>query len=236
MQGTVGLKALVRALAADGCPARGRWQAAQVRAYAAAEESSSWIPSWLRSKLPGFAGGTKKAEPVAQELTLDGFKSYLQRARQVGAVTGFVGGGSSLSSPKARALLRTYEDIIGNMTEAEKSDLKLFGPESRQRAAVAARCSVSEVNACINKYAYTQKASQLAEKLQKQGKEVPKTFEGMAALMGESYPEYRSKLRGDIRGGEDASGRVAVPQDAMHRRTGEPCPLAGRTAAAAGQQ
>ncbi len=50
------LRTLVRALAADGCQARLPWQAAQVRAYAAgAEESkSSWIPSWLRSKLPGM--------------------------------------------------------------------------------------------------------------------------------------------------------------------------------------
>ena len=31
------------------------------------------------------------------------------------------------------------------MTEEEKSDLSLFGPEARQRAAAAARCSVMEV-------------------------------------------------------------------------------------------
>lgn len=50
------LRTLVRALASDGCQARTSWQAAQLRAYAApAEESkSSWIPTWLRSKLPGM--------------------------------------------------------------------------------------------------------------------------------------------------------------------------------------
>jgi len=31
------------------------------------------------------------------------------------------------------------------MTDAEKSDLSRFGPEERQRAAAAAKCSVSEV-------------------------------------------------------------------------------------------
>ena len=31
------------------------------------------------------------------------------------------------------------------MTEEEKSDLSLFGPKARQRAAAAARCSVMEV-------------------------------------------------------------------------------------------
>ena len=41
-----------------------------------------------------------------------GYKAYLRRARQAGAVTGFVGGGSAATSPKARATLRTYEDII----------------------------------------------------------------------------------------------------------------------------
>ena len=100
-----------------------------------------------------------------------GFKAYLQRARQAGAVTGFVGGGSAATSPKARATLRTYEDIIGcalcwacsrlrpvpclcdcalpgacsSMTEEEKRDLSLFGHEARQRAAAAARCSLMEV-------------------------------------------------------------------------------------------
>lgn len=41
-----------------------------------------------------------------------------------------------------------------------------------------------QVNTCLRKYQYMQKASQLAEKLQREGKEVPKTLEGMAAAMG----------------------------------------------------
>ena len=41
-----------------------------------------------------------------------------------------------------------------------------------------------QVNTCLRKYQYMLKASQLAEKLQREGKEVPKTFEGMAAAMG----------------------------------------------------
>ena len=55
MQHAARLRALARALAADGCPARASWQAAQVRTYASPEESKSWIPEWLRSKLPGVA-------------------------------------------------------------------------------------------------------------------------------------------------------------------------------------
>ena len=55
MQRASKLRALAQALAADGCPARASWQAAQVRAYASVDESKSWIPDWLRSKLPGVA-------------------------------------------------------------------------------------------------------------------------------------------------------------------------------------
>lgn len=40
---------------------------------------------------------------------------------------------------------RALPGTRSSMTEDEKSDLSLFGPEARQRAAVAARCSVAEV-------------------------------------------------------------------------------------------
>jgi len=42
----------------------------------------------------------------------------------------------------------------------------------------------AQVNACIDKYLYTQRASRLAARLQREGKEVPRTFEGMSKLMG----------------------------------------------------
>ncbi len=44
----------------------------------------------------------------------------------------------------------------------------------------------AQVNACIDKYLYTQRASRLAARLQREGKEVPRTFEGMSKLMGAS--------------------------------------------------
>ena len=41
-----------------------------------------------------------------------------------------------------------------------------------------------QVNTCLRKYQYMEKASRLAEKLQREGKEVPKTMEGMSKAMG----------------------------------------------------
>lgn len=40
---------------------------------------------------------------------------------------------------------RAWHGACSSMTEEEKSNLSLFGPEARQRAAAAARCSVMEV-------------------------------------------------------------------------------------------
>lgn len=45
-----------------------------------------------------------------------------------------------------------------------------------------------QVNACIDKFIYTQRANRLAVALTKDGKEVPKTFEGMSRLMGAPTP------------------------------------------------
>ena len=49
-----------------------------------------------------------------------------------------------------------------------------------------------QVNACIDKFIYTQRANRLAVALTKDGKQVPKTFEGMSKLMGAPPPALAS--------------------------------------------
>ncbi len=46
------------------------------------------------------------------------------------------------------------------------------------------RAAAAQVDSCIHKFLYTQRAARMAAKLQREGKEVPKSFEGMAKLLG----------------------------------------------------
>ena len=204
------LRTLVRALAADGCQARLSWQAAQVRAYAAGadESKSSWIPSWLRSKLPGMhlcrvysfcllltkpaprliwhsnrlcrrhegerqrcacacecfvrrvdagrcAASLQEQQPstaspaVPNALAYAGFRSYLQNARKMGAATGYISSGSALSSHRARAQLRTYEDIIGCAAgHSPRAALPRLLPHCRAESPVA-RVLLADLPACM---------------------------------------------------------------------------------------
>ena len=42
--------------------------------------SSSFIPAWLRSKLPAAVGGSREYEQEAQTLTMDKYASTLRQA------------------------------------------------------------------------------------------------------------------------------------------------------------
>ena len=45
--------------------------------------SSSFIPAWLRSKLPAAVGGSREYEQEAQTLTMDKYASTLRQARSL---------------------------------------------------------------------------------------------------------------------------------------------------------
>lgn len=66
-------------------------------------------------------------------------------------------------------------------SEQSAAECQLEDSEAGLRVCQAA---VAQVDSCIHKFLYTQRAARMAAKLQREGKEVPKSFEGMAKLLG----------------------------------------------------
>lgn len=139
-------------------------------------KESGWMPSWVKSKLPGVLGGTKES---IEELTLDcefvpsgqtqvsvsqhlpsehpplapaAFARGMAQARRLGSLTGFVHGTRAISDPAAKGTLRLFETIVGAMRDMEKANLASFGAEERARVAAEVGCTTSQVDDCIARY------------------------------------------------------------------------------------
>ncbi|KAK9808757.1 hypothetical protein WJX72_003095 [[Myrmecia] bisecta] len=179
----------------------------------------SWMPSWLKSRLPGVLGGTREYDEL-EDLDLDKFAKTLKQARQLGSLTGFVSGSSQINDPMAKGNLRMYESIVGAMTTEEKHDLRTFGPASKQRVAAAAGCTVAQVDDCLAKYQWMKTMTSRVAKLKKEGKPIPKTVEEVEQQLGNwrSFKQESLAAKGPAaQAAPSASGAggVAVPLNAM---------------------
>ena len=55
--------------------------------WAASSSEGSWMPSWIKQRLPGALGGSAEYE-TAKDMSMDEFATNLKRARQMGGLTG----------------------------------------------------------------------------------------------------------------------------------------------------
>jgi hypothetical protein len=195
------------------------------RSYSAAadddgQRGSSWVPSWMKSKLPAALGGTKPIE----DLTMDTFASSLKQARRLGGISGFVHGTSAGNDPTAQGTMRLFEGIIAQMEAGEKEDLGTFGPAQRQRVAAAAGCTLAQVDDCIARYSWMRATTARMAQLQREGKAMPKSVGEVESMLG-TWRDYKTTGPSGDGGGGDGPG--AVPRSQRSAK-GQPCPLAGQ--------
>ncbi|KAK9860372.1 hypothetical protein WJX84_010143, partial [Apatococcus fuscideae] len=162
-----------------GCQ-RARLFAAAVSQDEAQEGSSSWVPDWMKKRLPGFMGGTREIDKM-ENLTVDDFASQVRNARRLGSLADW--GITNANAPMAKGVLRQYEDIIGAMSQEEKADLSQFGPVQRQRVAQQTSYGLHQVDDCIRKYMWSRDMMGGLAKLKREGKPMPKSIEEFQQLM-----------------------------------------------------
>lgn len=197
-----------------------------------------WMPSWLKSRLPGALGGDREDISSLENMTLDSFASNIKQARRLGSLTGFVHGTSGISDSSAQGSMRVFENIIEAMTEQEKSDLSLFDGSARLRVAEQVGCNLQQVDDCIARYLFFRGMAQKLAELRRKGKEMPKSIADLEKLVG-NWKQYRTQksidfhnsARGNVQEGNvsiPASNieGIHVPMDARDPK-GRPCPLAG---------
>lgn len=179
------------------------------------------MPQWLKNRLPTSLGGDKDIYAL-ESMTLDSYAKSLKTARQIGAVTGFVGGTSRIQDPLAQGNLRLYEDIVGAMTVEEKADLSEFTVTARQRVASEIGCTVCQVDDCIAKFEWMKQMTTQMAALKRQGKPIPKSVEDLEQSVG-NWRGYREQQPQS-----SAAGPGVVASNQVDSR-GRACPLRGMT-------
>ncbi|CAL8470101.1 g9643 [Coccomyxa elongata] len=185
---------------------------------------SSWVPQWLKSKLPGFAGGTETDE--LEKLDLDMYAKSLARARKLGALTGYVHGTSSIKDPQVQGGLRLQENIIGAMLPEEKQDLSSFGPAERERTAKQVGCTVGQVDDCIAKYLWMKQMTSKMAALKAAGQPLPTSIEEVEQKLG-TWQDFKARREVESEFERAApGGTIMVVADAKEPKSKQPCPLA----------
>ena len=114
--------------------------------------SSSWMPQFLKRRLPAALGGDR----LSGDLSFDEFVTSLSRARKLGGLTGSAFGTTAVDSAGARGALKRLEDIAAAIPAEVRArsqilDPAVFGPAERRAAAEAAGVSVAAVDDLVRK-------------------------------------------------------------------------------------
>lgn len=163
--------------------------------YATSSESGSEGGSWFQ-KLKGVFTGKPSSEPQPQVATPDAkatrpkdftmlnFADELKKARQFGSMTTFGRGlprGGEMSAVKS---LQRQEDILRALY---KRDPVRVGVEHKAEVAAECECTVFDVENVISKYEWAKEANRRVQKLEAEGKPLPKSLPEVEALMGGSW-------------------------------------------------
>ena len=184
---------------------------------------SSYLPQWMKSRLPSALGGDRETLKELENLTMDEYRRQITAARKLGSISGSAFGAKA-SDAGTQGFLRNSERVVGALTDAEKASESV----SSSRAVALAReldLSVEQVDAVMGRFKYTKHMMSVLAQRKRQGMEMPTTIEEVEQLTG----NWRSFIAGNASGGAGSSGGgIAVPAAAEHAKGG-PCGLAGMT-------
>ncbi len=111
------------------------------------------------------------------EFDLDDMASQLRQLRKMGGLGGVMGMLPGIQKVKAQLdsakvddrLIKRQEAIIGSMTRAERSDVKLLNSRRRRRIAVGSGTSVEDVNRLVKQYMEMSRMMKQVSKLGQKG-------------------------------------------------------------------
>lgn len=199
-----------------------------VREDSEQKESGSWMPEWMRARMPGVLGGSREEIQEMQDLTLDSYASQLKMARRLGSMSGSAFGSTSASDPAAQGTLLLYEKIIERMDSEEREDVNALTLNRKAVVAEQVGCSVEQVEDCIARFKWTQHMMRTLAAYRKKGNPMPKTMEELEQVVGK-WQSFRSSEAGLASSGVASSGSIVIAMDAVSPKDGKPCGLAGMT-------
>lgn len=162
--------------------------------------SSSWMPSFVRRRLPAALGGDR----LSGDLSFDEFVASLSRARKLGGLTGSAFGTTAIDSAGARGALKKLEDIAAAVPENLKAqilDPAVFGPSERRAVAEAAGVSTAAVDDLVRKYRLTREMAAEVARRHRSGEKLPASVEELEASVG---ARWSSSKGGGGEGGEES--------------------------------
>jgi hypothetical protein len=183
---------------------------------------SSWLPSFVRRRLPAALGGDR----LSGDLTFEEFVASLSRARRLGGLTGSAFGTSAVDSAGARGALKKLEDIAAAIPEAQARgilDPAVFGPAERRAAAEAAGVSVAAVDDLVRKYRLTREMAAEVARRHKAGEKLPTSVEELEASVG---AKWSSRKGGE--GGEAGGESCPLARSFVLPGRNTKCPKTGR--------
>ena len=178
---------------------------------------SSWMPAWLRNRVPTTLGGAKEAD-----LTLEEYAKTLARARTLGALTGFAGGTSDAANPGVRGALLQYEAVLAAITD-EAHRRAPTSMSAADRAAVAERAGVSVaiVDDTLAKFARVKALGAELARRKAAGEALPTSVEELERAVGSV-----GAAAGVAAAPAPADGQTGVSADRV-APNGSPCPFRG---------
>lgn len=155
--------------------------------------SSSWMPSFLKRRLPAALGGDR----LSGDLSFEEFITSLSRARKLGGLAGSAFGTTAVDSAGARGALKRLEDVAAAIpphlkTGADVLDPRLFGPEERRRAAEAAGVPVAAVDDLLRKFEVTREMAAEVARRHRAGEKLPQSIEELEAAVGSNWTKKKS--------------------------------------------
>ena len=192
------------------------------------KEGGSWMPEWMRARMPGVLGGSREEIQEMQDLTLDSYASQLKMARRLGSMSGYAFGSTSASDPAAQGTLLLYEKIIERMNTEEREDVNAFSLDRKTVVAEEVGCSVEQVEDCIARFKWTQHMMRTLAAYRKRGNPMPKTMEELEQVVGR-WQSFRSSEAGLASSAVASTGSIRIAMDAVSPKDGQPCGLAGMT-------
>ena len=191
------------------------------------KESSSFLPGWMKSRLPGVLGGNREEIQEMSNLDMSAYLNQLKMARRLGSMTGNAFGSSNASDPGTQGFLLMSEKVIERMTEDERqhpTDGTRFTDTRRAEIAEDVGCSVEQIEDCIARYMWTKHMMSSLAEHRKKGHDMPKTMQELERLTGR-WTDFKQHYG---RQSKQSPGGIVVPVDAQSPKGG-PCGLAGMT-------
>ncbi len=191
------------------------------------KETSSFLPGWMKSRLPGVLGGNKEEIQEMASLDMSAYLKQLKMARRLGSMTGNAFGSSNASDPGTQGFLLMSEQVIERMHEEERknpTDEKSFSKVRKAEIAQNVGCSVEQIEDCIARYMWTKHMMSTLAEYRKKGYDMPKSMEELERVTGR-WTDFKQQYRTNS---THSSGSIVIPANAMSPKGG-PCGLAGMT-------